>query len=308
MSLTLRQIEVIRAIMVAGTIAGAARLMNVAQPGVSRTVKHIEASLGIKLFVKKGGRYVPTTEARDVFVQIEEVHRKIDQLQFSIAQLERGRDVELSLGSVPSIANVMVPRAVARLFRHYPQIKLNFEILKIEEAIDYLLLGKGEVVVMSYRLDHPSLVFEPLAHGRLVCIASSAHPVAALKSISAREIIRHPLIGIDPKDPYGAIMADIFARQGLNYEIAIRARFGTTVCRLVEHNLGIAVLDAFTVADIADDRLAIIPIEEETTFQTYVAYRADAALSSYAERFVRLLRGVMEDHMLTQTPTHNISA
>lgn len=32
MGLTLRQIEVIRAVMIAGTIAGAARLMNVAQP------------------------------------------------------------------------------------------------------------------------------------------------------------------------------------------------------------------------------------------------------------------------------------
>lgn len=34
--LTLRQIEVIRAIMVTGTIAGAAKLLGVAAPGVSR--------------------------------------------------------------------------------------------------------------------------------------------------------------------------------------------------------------------------------------------------------------------------------
>ena len=51
MTMTLRQVEVVRAIMVAGTIAGAARLMKVAQPGVSRTMKHLETTLGIKLFV-----------------------------------------------------------------------------------------------------------------------------------------------------------------------------------------------------------------------------------------------------------------
>ena len=56
--LTLRQIEVIRAVMVAGSVAGAARMLNVAQPGVSRTMKHLETVLGIKLFVRKGGRYV----------------------------------------------------------------------------------------------------------------------------------------------------------------------------------------------------------------------------------------------------------
>ncbi|MBB4952199.1 DNA-binding transcriptional LysR family regulator [Agrobacterium vitis] len=294
MSLTLRQIEVIRAVMVAGTIAGAARLMNVAQPGVSRTIKHIESSIGIKLFVRKAGRYVPTTEARDVFLQLEEVHKKIDHLQYSITHLERGRGMELSLGSVPSIANVMVPQAIEALLRHYPELKINFEILKIEEAIDYLLLGKGEVVAMSYRLDHPSIIFQPLARGNLVCIASRDHPIAQYKTISARDIIRYPLIGIDPNDPYGAIMASIFAREKLNYEIAIKARFGTTVCTLVKRNLGIAVIDAFTVADMPKDSICIIPIEEETSFQTYIAYRTDATLSSYAERFVKVLKKEME--------------
>jgi DNA-binding transcriptional LysR family regulator len=294
MSITLRQIEVIRAVMVAGTIAGAARLMNVAQPGVSRTIKHIESSIGIKLFVRKAGRYVPTTEARDVFLQIEEVHRKIDHLQYSIAHLERGRGMELSLGSVPSIANVMVPQAFESLLKIYPELNINFEILKIEEAIDYLLLGRGEVVAMSYRLDHPSIIFQPLARGHLVCIAAHDHPIAQQKTISARDIIRYPLIGIDPNDPYGAIMASIFAREKLDYQIAIRARFGTTVCTLVKRNLGIAVIDAFTVADMPKDSIAIIPIEEETSFQTYIAYRADGALSSYAERFVKILQKEMQ--------------
>ncbi|RCS22066.1 LysR family transcriptional regulator [Phyllobacterium salinisoli] len=297
MMLTLRQIEVIRSIMVAGTIAGAARLMNIAQPGISRTMKHIESSLGIKLFIRKAGRYVPTREAQDIFAQLQEVHRKVEDLQFSIGQLERGRDVELALGSVPSIANVMVPHAVAAIRRRYPDILVNFEILKIEEAIDYLMLNKGEVVVMSYLFEHPSITFEPLAKGKLVCIAARDHPVAEKSIISAREIVKYPLIGIDPRDPYGAIMAGIFERENLDYNISIRARFGTTVCALVKQNLGIAVIDAFTVADMTDRGLAIIPISDETSFQTYVAYRADAALSSYAEAFVMMLRDAMEEYI-----------
>ncbi|HBF29394.1 LysR family transcriptional regulator [Rhizobium sp.] len=294
MALTLRQIEVIRAVMVAGTIAGAARLMNVAQPGVSRTIKHIESSIGIKLFVKKAGRYVPTTEARDVFLQLEEVHRKIDHLQYSIAHLERGRGMELSLGSVPSIGNVMVPQAIERILQAYPELKINFEILKIEEAIDYLLLGRGEVVAMSYRLEHPSITFQPLVRGHLVCIAAREHPIAQRQSVNARDISHYPLIGIDPNDPHGAIMVSIFAREKLDYQIAIKARFGTTICTLVKRNLGIAVVDAFTVADMPSDSIAIIPIEEDTSFQTYIAYRADAALSSYAEHFVKVLKKEME--------------
>lgn len=291
--LTLRQIEIVRAVMVTGTIAGAARLLNIAQPGVSRTMKHLESSLGIKLFTRKGGRYVPSPEARDVFGQMQEVHTKLENLQFSIGQLERGRGVELAFGSVPSIANVMVPRAIAAIKRRYPDIRIEIDIIKIEDAIDYLMLAKGEFAVMSYRFDHPAIAFEPLARGHLVCIVAPDHPFAARAAVSAAEIAACPLIGIDPNDPYGSIMAGIFARQGLDYDITIRARFGTTVVALVKQNLGVAVIDAFTVADIARGDIAVVPIAEPTEFQTYVARRMDSDPSSFAEVFVRRLRQIM---------------
>jgi DNA-binding transcriptional LysR family regulator len=51
--ITLRQIEVIRAVVMRGTINGAAEHLNVSAPGVSRIIKHAEQSLGIRLFERK---------------------------------------------------------------------------------------------------------------------------------------------------------------------------------------------------------------------------------------------------------------
>lgn len=291
--LTLRQIEVIRAIMITGTIAGAAKLLNVSAPGISRLMKHTERTLRLKLFDRRHGRYVPTPEAKDIFEQINGVYRKVDDLHSMLARIERGGDVEFKLGSVPSICHVMVPRAIERLRRKHPDLRIDINILKIEEALDYLLLGKGEIVAMSYKLDHPGLDFMPLAMGELLCIVPQDHPLAGRPSISAREIVQHQLIGIDPNDPYGRIMSEIFERQKLHYEMAIKARFGTTVCSLVRAGLGIAIIDQFTVAHGSMQGIATIPIEEPTRFQTYVAMKNDKAPSLYAETFVRLLREEM---------------
>lgn len=291
--LTLRQIEVIRAIMITGTIAGAAKLLNVSAPGISRLMKHTERSLRLKLFERRHGRYVPTPEAKDIFEQINGVYRKVDDLHSMLARIERGGDVEFKLGSVPSICHVMVPRAIERLRRKHPDLRIDINILKIEEALDYLLLGKGEIVAMSYKLDHPGLDFMPLAMGELLCIVPQHHPLAGYSSISAREIVQHQLIGIDPNDPYGRIMSEIFERQNLRYDMAIKARFGTTVCSLVRAGLGIAIIDQFTVAHGSMQGIATIPIAEPTHFQTYVAMKNDKALSLYAETFVKLLREEM---------------
>lgn len=291
--LTLRQIEVIRAIMITGTIAGAAKLLNVSAPGISRLMKHTERTLRLKLFERRHGRYVPTPEANDIFEQINGVYRKVDDLHYTLARIERGGGVELRLGSVPSICHVMVPRAIERLKRKHPDLRIEINILKIEEALDYLLLGKGEIAAMSYRLDHPGLDFMPLAMGELLCIVPQGHELAGRTRISAREIAAHPLIGIDPNDPYGRIMSEIFTRQDLGYDMAIKARFGSTVCALVKAGLGIAIIDQFTVAHGAMPGIVAIPIEEPTQFQTYVAIKNDKAPSLYAESFVRLLREEM---------------
>ncbi|MEI8631900.1 LysR family transcriptional regulator [Vibrio sp. PP-XX7] len=45
----LRQIEVFHAILQAGTISGAARLLHVSQPNVSRILTHAEQQLGFCL-------------------------------------------------------------------------------------------------------------------------------------------------------------------------------------------------------------------------------------------------------------------
>jgi DNA-binding transcriptional LysR family regulator len=292
--LTLRQIEVIRAIMVTGTVGGAARLLNVSSPGISRVMKHAETSVGIKLFSRRAGRYSPTPEANAIFSQINGVYGKVEDLQFVISRIKRGAATELKIASVPSIAHAMVPRAVAGLRKALPNLMIDVDILKIEDALDYLLLGKGELVALSDKLDHPMLALHPLAQGRLKCIVPEMHALARRPRVSAAEIVKYPLIGIDANDPYGRIMAGLFAAHALPYQVTIQARFGSTVCALVSHGLGIAIVDEFTLAADQWPGIRALDIIEPTTFQTYIAHRKDAPLSSYAARFVTVLRAQME--------------
>jgi DNA-binding transcriptional LysR family regulator len=104
---------------------------------------------------------------------------------------------------------------------------------------------------------------------------------------------RYPLIGIDPNDPYGRIMSDIFARNKLSYDITIKARFGTTVCALVKAGLGIAVIDQFTVAHGGYPGVELLRIAEPTPFDTYIAVKRGASLSLHVEYFIDSLRSEM---------------
>ena len=65
--MNIRQIEIFRAVMQAGSITGAAHLLHVSQPGVSRMLAHIELQLGLALFERTRGKLRPTPEAQALY-------------------------------------------------------------------------------------------------------------------------------------------------------------------------------------------------------------------------------------------------
>jgi DNA-binding transcriptional LysR family regulator len=53
-------------------------------------MKHAEASVGVKLFSRRGGRYIPTPQANAIFNQINSVYDKVEDPQFVISRITRG--------------------------------------------------------------------------------------------------------------------------------------------------------------------------------------------------------------------------
>ena len=220
--LTLRQVEVIRAVMMTGTIAGAADFLNVSAPGISRLLKHTEESLGVRLFERKAGLFVPAAEAATVFEQIHQVYEKMGGLTHALASLKRGREAELAFASVPSVAQFLAAGTVRHVRRRFPELYIDLNVLKLEEAVDYLLLERGEFVGMSYHLPHPSLDFRLLGTGQLVAIVPEGHRLAEGGAVAIHDLAGEPLIGVDDSDPYGAITAEPFRRAGLARRLSIR--------------------------------------------------------------------------------------
>lgn len=288
--LTLRQIEVIRAVMVAGTIQGAAKILGVSAPGVSRLLKYTEDTIGIRLFERKGGVFLPASEARMIFGVIEQVHREVGNLNEAVSLLRRGESLVLSFASAPSIAQFVAARVIRSLRQSFPNLDIDLNILKIEETSDYLLLERGEFVIMSSPATNPALQSRPLAEGRLVAIVPEGHHLAERAAISIHELAREAVVGIDPQDPYGAILARPFVEAGLTPHYSMRGRFAQTVVSLVRHGLGVALIDEFSVAEVYMPGVVRRPLVEPSSIIPYVLTKRGRVIASFAEETIRLFQ------------------
>lgn len=74
----LRHIEVFHAIMQVGTISGAAQVLHISQPAVTKVLQHCELQLGMPaLFERVRGKLYPKPEAHRLFVETEKLNRDL---------------------------------------------------------------------------------------------------------------------------------------------------------------------------------------------------------------------------------------
>jgi len=280
--ITLRQIEVIRAVMLRGTINGAAEHLNVSAPGVSRIIKHAEQSLGIRLFERKAGLFVPSIEAQTVFDQIRQVYKGVENLQSAIGVLQRGAGVGLSFASAPSVGQFIAGKVIKDLRTEFPDLFVDLNIVKYEETLDYVLLERGEFVLMTSPLANPGIAMEPVGQGQMVAVLPIGHPLAAHASVSIHDLAGEALIGVDPGDPYGAQLMQPFRDAGLSVVHTMRGRFAQTVVSLVQLGLGVAVVDEFSVIDRERLGVEIRPLREQGSVTVYVMMKKEHVLSKFA--------------------------
>lgn len=299
MKLTLRQIEVIRAVQIAGTIIGAARLLNVSAPGISRLVKHTESSTGVRLFNRIGGAFVPNSDARVVFDEINEIYSKIESLNSTMKSIEVGSGGVLRYASVSSIAQSIASRSTREIRERYPDIFLDLDTIKVEESIDYLLLEQGEFVALSHSYQHIAINIEEIVSGKLLVIVPNSHKLSMRKEVSVHELTGEGLIGVSASDPYGAIIASSFYDNNLPYNLSIQARYAQVVLGLVRQGLGVAVIDEFSVAGKVIDGVTRIKLKEDVPMAVYIATKKNRALTSHAE----FARECFKNELLKATKT-----
>lgn len=292
--ITLRQVEVIRAVMLRGTIAGAAEHLGVSAPGISRLIKHTEESLGIRLFERRAGLFMPSVEADAVFDQIREVYKGVENLQSALDSLQKGKDVGLAFASAPSVAQFLAARAIGQVRKRYPDLFIDINILKIEETLDYLLLERGEFVIMSSAIENPGIESRLLASADFVAILPSGHPLTEKHTVSVHDLVACPLIGVDPDDPYGGRIARLFTDEGLEINHSMRGRFSQTVVSLVRHGLGVAVIDRFSVAEKVLPGFVRRPLKEHGTTEVFAVSKKGRVLSGFADYAIDQFRRELE--------------
>jgi DNA-binding transcriptional LysR family regulator len=242
----LRHIEVFHALMRSSTMTEAARRLHVSQPAISTVLKHAEQRLGMKLFERAGGRLSPTPEAISLYPEVEHIFTRLEALSRSAQGLRDAASGVISIAATPTLANVVLPGAIAAFTMERPGLRVLLKALPTAEII-------AGVRDRAFDL---GLVYEPAAPPgedigtetvvavRIACVLPRAHPLAARESLGPEDLRGQPLVTFGPDTPLGGRLAAAFRDAGVPFEPRVESGSSSASLFIVQAGAGIGLVDA----------------------------------------------------------------
>jgi DNA-binding transcriptional LysR family regulator len=258
--LTLRQLQTIVALAEYGSFIATAALMKTSQPAVTRTVKHLEDTLGIKLF-DRSTRSVQITAAGKEFATV--AARMLNDLKITIGsmrELASQRRGQIIVSSIMSVANGKLPRMVAAYRLNYPGIELYIRDGVHGTVIEDVRSGAADFGI-TYLDELPApFASTPLGREEFTVVLPRNHRLAGKASLALVDLRGLPLVSLPGDSRTRRLIDSTAASARLDLKHVVVVSLFTTMLAFVRAGIGIAIAPKSGVAGLLGKELKAVPL------------------------------------------------
>src|SRR5436190_606846 len=190
----IRLLEAFAAVMSAGSMTGAARLLGRSQSVVTRQIQDLEADVGYPLFSRSGPRISPTPKGVLFHAEVERLLLGLKHIRQRAAAIGAGALPDLSLAAIPALAAGFVPAALATLERELLPRQVHLQALSAENVVQSVLSQSVDFGLASLPVQHPGLDVQWVCEVPCVACLAMDHPLAKRKLIRLKDLAGRRLI------------------------------------------------------------------------------------------------------------------
>lgn len=206
------------ALLVEGSVTGAANKLNLSVPAISRRLSHLRELIHDPLFVQAGRRLAPTPRALELHQRVrgvlEDLNSILSQQATPLEKLERTFNLRTTDGFAPHWALL-----AERLRREAPNVSLRFH--PHLEGVEALRDRSVDLEITVLKDTGPEVFKQQLFNDRYVGVATTKHPIFKAKTISPRSFTRYGHISASRRGLTHGPIDHALAVLGLKRDVAI---------------------------------------------------------------------------------------
>lgn len=279
--ITLRHLEAFRAIMVRKTVTGAAEMLEVTQPVVTRLIADLEERISISLFTRIKGRLLPTPEAALLFKDVEQSLIGIERIANAASNIKTLKLGRIEIAAAPSMALSFLPKAIASFTLAHSDAVVSMHMHSSATVLDMVQqdrcdLGFAMFPMRATRIGHS----ETLVTAKMVGVVPVNHRLARKRVLRPEDFEGERYISLLPLMEVRMKIDSLMLSYGVKRITSAETQTSIAILKLAEAGLGIAIVDPLTASGYSGSLLKFIPFEPAiiTDYSIVISQRNSSTL------------------------------
>ncbi len=198
----LRHLRYFVAVAEAGSLTvAAARQLHTSQPSLSRQIRDLEDEVGTPLLTRRARGIELTPAGRAFFDHARSVLSQVEAASEAARRVARPARPYFTMGFLTGYEMTWMPEALRILRDELPNIDVMISSQYSPLLADGLSKGKIDAAFLRRERGVPGLAFRLLVKEPLVVILPADHRLAALKSISPRDLVDETFVAVSDTAP-----------------------------------------------------------------------------------------------------------
>ena len=166
----------------------------ISQPAVTKHIKELESKLNSTLFDRKGNKVYLTKAGKMTYGYLKKIMQQYEELEFDLGRMNDTFKGTLRIGASSTIAQYLIPKAIAAFHKRYPKIELfiyNGNSLEMEQK---LLDNEIEIALIENNASQANIKYIDFLDDEIVAVTGTQSVYAKLKSISFIDFQQIPIV------------------------------------------------------------------------------------------------------------------
>lgn len=242
MSFDLTDLRLFLHVVESGSITSGAERSYLALASASARIRNMEDVLGVPLLTR-GRRGVAPTEAGQALIRhAQSIMQEWERMVGDVSEYGQGLKGHIRLLCNTATITEYLPEVLSTYLNAHPNVGIDVQERVSAEIVQSLLDDKADVGVVARNSDVGDLATFPFRTLQLVLVVSPKHPLAARRAVSFVDTLDYEFVGLGEGSSIQKYLEAHASRAGKRINYRVRLRGFMAASRLVENNVGIAVI------------------------------------------------------------------
>ena len=298
--MNINQLETLLTISKTMSFRKAGELLNLTQPAVSAQIKSLEDEFKTVLIDRN--QPVTLTDRGQVFLDhAEKILAIVEELKQKLSDLSQTPQGHIVLGTTSSIAIQILPRVLSYFQDQFPMIKTTIHSMPSSLVMASVENGSVDIGITYLSERNPNVETSILYYDTYELVVAPEHPMSNLKHTTIESLKDIPMIMLSPDTLGRRFLDQIFKKLKLQPNIVMELSSSEEVKRMVEINLGAAVVSKLSIAnEVRLGTLKRIKVNElDMSHPVGLVYKSGRYINSAMQQFLSDLKGMPEDQFIS---------